>query len=186
MSKIMTASILLILTALLILWSREGKSQAAPAIYSCSLDGKVVYQGESDSAAWSRCRSFVLGNPKTLGVFARTAPVSGKPVTQMLTLSNSSEYGTWTWVPPTKLENGNILTDLSHFLIYRQPLGQPAGVWAQVDKSIPRLITRMGPADFNACFWMTAVRKPGTSPAVESDKSNTICMDSRGQLLPAT
>lgn len=164
-------------------------AQPAPVTYSCSLNGKVVYQGESDDAAWSRCRGFVFG-ASAIGVFSRTAPVNGQPVTQRITLANSSQYGLWTWVAPIALENGNILTDLSHYLVYRQPIVTPPmapqepTVWAQVDGKAKKLFMRMGAPDYGACFYVVAVRK--NALAKPSDKSNTICLDAQGLPLPTT
>jgi len=91
--------------------------------------------------------------------------------------------GTWTWIAPTTLENGDILKDLSHYLMFRQVGTAAPTVWAQIDGRTERYVIAMKPEDFGACFWFKSVRKPATSPEVASDKSNTVCLDAAGRMV---
>jgi len=99
-------------------------------------------------------------------------------------ISVSGIRGGWSWLAPTRLENGNLLTDLSHFAMYRQPFGGEPEVFAEINGKVTNLIWGMDTRYANACFWITAVRV--NSAAMPSDTSNRICIDASGQPLPAT
>ncbi|MEZ5566039.1 MAG: hypothetical protein R3F24_11180 [Gammaproteobacteria bacterium] len=116
--------------------------------------------------------------------------VAGKPAmvtpTMVAAQATVSAHGTWRWVPPQRLENGNIATDLDHFVMYRQAPGEMPAVFAKIhDLQKPQQWT-MGTDQAGACFWFVAVRKPGSSTPMPSDKSNVICLDDQGQPLPRT
>lgn len=94
----------------------------------------------------------------------------------------SGRRGSWSWVPPTRLENGNIATDLAYFAMYRQPFaGEPEPV-AEISPKVTNVFWGMDTRDADACFWIEAVRV--NSAPMPSDRSNRICIDAKGQLLP--
>lgn len=140
-------------------------------------DGTPIYRGAYYLTALVGCRGAILQKLDDVVIFRNE---SGSEQIRML----APTHGVWTWQAPTLLENGNILTDLSHYLIYRQVAGLEPSVWAQVDGRTSRLLAPMGPADYGACFWTVAVRKPASSPPVASDKSNSVCLDPNGLPLP--
>lgn len=98
----------------------------------------------------------------------------------------AAHQGTWRWVPPTRLEDGNIATDLEYFAMYRQaPGGKPEKI-VEIHDLAAAHEWRMDTGQAGACFWFVAVRKPGSSSPMPSDRSNVICLDERGQPLPHT
>lgn len=184
MNRLISAAILLAVVALLLLWSRGVPAQTSTVTQSCLDDtGKTLFSvsGESTIFYW-RCVAPVMSGIRTYSIIRRIATTAGVTTRTEAKIVASSGVGVWTWIAPTMLENGDILTDLSHYNVYRQRIPEAPTVWAQVDAKATRFIIPMGPESFDACFWVTAVRKPGTSPPVESDKSNTVCMDAQGQL----
>lgn len=94
----------------------------------------------------------------------------------------SGRRGSWSWVPPAALENGNILTDLSHFAMFRQAFGGQPEEIAEISAKVTNVYWGMDTRDANACFWIEAVRV--NSAPMPSDRSNKICMDADGKLLP--
>ena len=133
----------------------------------------IVLPGASDGATASIPKPVVLKSPECR---------PPKPCPANLPLSG--ERGIWSWVAPTRLEKGNIFTDLSHFVMYRQPVGGKPEVFADIDGKATNLIWGMDTRDANACFWIEAVRV--NSAAMPSDRSNSICMDAQGRPLPKT
>lgn len=90
--------------------------------------------------------------------------------------------GSWSWIPPTRLENGNIATDLSHFAMFRQAAGGKPEQVAEISAKVTNVYWGMDTREANACFWIEAVRV--NSAPMPSDRSNRICIDADGQLLP--
>lgn len=97
-----------------------------------------------------------------------------------------ADQGTWRWVPPARLENGNIATDLAYFAMYRKAPGGDAEMIAEFHDVAKAHEWHMGTDQAGACFWFVAVRKPDSSPPMPSDRSNVVCLDDRGQPLPRT
>lgn len=159
-------------------------AQPAPPYFQAQNEaGQIMYQGPDQYRAFQSCSYYTVRDQARMCTWTHIRS-DGKRST--LKVYNSARVGVWEWVAPTRLENGDIMTDLSHYLIYRQPAGGQPTVWAQIMAPVVRAILPMGPEHWGGCFWITAVRKPGTSPPVESDRSNTICMDAQGQPLPST
>jgi len=110
------------------------------------------------------------------------APKCAAPGPCPANLPLSGRRGSWSWVPPTRLENGNIATDLAYFAMFRQPFaGEPEPV-AEISPKVTNVFWGMDTRDANACFWIEAVRV--NSGPMPSDRSNRICIDADGQLLP--
>lgn len=131
----------------------------------------IVVPASATGVAVTVTRAVLLKSPECLapGPCPADLPLSGR-------------RGSWSWVPPTRLENGNIRTDLSHFVMYRQAFGgQPEQV-AEISAKVTNVFWGMDTRDANACFWIEAVRV--TSAPMPSDRSNRLCIDAAGQLLP--
>lgn len=172
--------------AVFILWATDSLPAHAqePGTFTAQNEtGQVLYQGGDAFRAFQGCTFWTVRDQKRACTWTHVLADGRRDA---LKIYNSSRTGVWEWVAPTKLENGDILTDLSHYLIYRQPSGGQPVVWAHIEAAATRAILPMGPEHYGACFWVIAVRQPATSPAVASDKSNSICMDAQGQPLPAT
>jgi len=133
----------------------------------------IVLPGVSEEARASSPQPVVLKSPECQ---------PPKPCPANLPLSG--QRGIWSWVAPTRLEKGNIFTDLSHFVMFRQPVGGKPEGFADIDGKATNLIWGMDTRDANACFWIVAVRV--NSAAMPSDRSNSICMDAQGRPLPKT
>jgi hypothetical protein len=97
-------------------------------------------------------------------------------------LPPSGRRGSWSWIAPTQLENGNIATDLSHFAMFRQAAGGRPEEVAEISATVTNVYWGMDTRDANACFWIEAVRV--NSAPMPSDRSNRICIDADGMLLP--
>jgi hypothetical protein len=190
MTKVLSA-ITLVLALAATAWISGALAQTTPTTYTAQAgDGRILYEGPSTVEAITRCQIYVNIDPKRSCQWVHRGTANGTPFTKRWRMHVGTETGVWTWVAPTHLANTQgqpmPLTDLSHYLIYRQPPGQPAVPWTQIDGKVTRAVMPMGPEHYGACFWVVAVRKPATSPAVASDRSNKVCMDARGQPLPAT
>ena len=168
------------------LYSHRAQAQTAPdSSYSCiGPDNKLFFTAPvTPFSAWRCMRRVGIGTwPQAL--LRLDYFVNGVKKRQDVRLYASVGQGIFTWEAPTTLENGNILTDLDHYLLFRQAGVAPATVVAQIDGRAKKLLIPMTTTDFGACFWFVSVRKPATSPPVASDKSNSICLDANGLTIP--
>ena len=162
-----------------------------------SMDGTVIFVHTQKEQAIAGCatRARAVKGGIYLVVPASTgsaAPAGRKPLVMKGAPCKSEScpaesratgiQGSWFWSPPTRLENGDIHTDLSHFLMYRQSPGADPEVFAEISGDVATLIWGMDIRYANACFWIVAVRT--RSAAMRSDSSDRICIDRNGQPLP--
>jgi len=176
-----------------------GGAPAAPAEWLCQgADGTVVSAHPDEAAARASCRDraqaaaggiFIVVPADAASVPASAVrPVELKPAPCWpagLCADRpplSGRRGSWSWVPPTRLENGDIRTDLAHFTMYRQAVGGAPEAIAEISAKVSNVYWGMDIRDANACFWIQAVRLRGTP--MPSDSSNRVCIDAAGQLLP--
>ncbi|MDX2121129.1 MAG: hypothetical protein SF070_08780 [Gemmatimonadota bacterium] len=154
-------------------WPDEARARASCQERAQAAAGGIfiVVPGTASGAASTVARPVILKPPRC-----------GSPGPCPANLPLSGRRGSWSWVPPTRLENGNIATDLSHFAMFRQAAGgQPEEV-AEISPTVTNVYWGMDTRDANACFWIEAVRV--NSAPMPSDRSNRICIDADGQLLP--
>lgn len=171
----------------LYLFYSKAEGQTPTAEYSCYTNtGQRIYNGVSDLAAFGYCKLWLLRDNGQFATWRWSYTEAGKPKVRDIKLFNGGGQGVWTWIAPTVLKDGRILTDLSHYFVYRQIGTQPPTVWAQIDAKAARFIVPMTVADFGACFYTIAIRKPNTTQPDPSDMSNRICLDPLGQPLPST
>ncbi|MEO7385820.1 MAG: hypothetical protein ABIX37_02660 [Gammaproteobacteria bacterium] len=177
-----------------------GRPKPVTERWACQgTDGTVVATHPDESHARASCQERAQGEAG--GVFivvpvaAVDTPTVKVPAPVVLktrpcdapgpctaTLPLSGRRGSWAWTPPTQLENGNIVTDLTHFSMFRQPFdGKPEEI-AVISPKVTNVFWGMDTRDANACFWIEAVRV--NSKPMASDRSNRICLNEAGDLLP--
>lgn len=167
-------------------WICQGADGTFVSAHATDADARASCQRRAQAAAGgifivvaagSTAMPMTTAPPVVVKLPACTAP-GACPATLPL----SGRRGSWSWVPPARLENGNIQTDLVRFEMYRQAFGGPPERVADISAKVTNLYWGMDTRDANACFWIQAVRV--NSAPMPSDRSNRICMDAEGQLLP--
>lgn len=176
-----------------------GRADPASNRWTCQgADGTVIAAWPDEDRARASCRD--RAQAAAGGIFivvpaaASPAPITvprpvvlkrpgcASPAPCPANLPLSGRRGSWSWVAPTRLENGNIATDLSHFAMFRQAAGGKPEEVAQISAKVTNVYWGMDTRDANACFWIEAVRV--NSAPMPSDRSNRICIDADGRLLP--
>lgn len=169
---------------------------AGEAWHCAGADGTLVSIHPDENAARESCQrraqaaagGIFLVAPASAGGTPVAKPVAPKSLpcrangTCLANLPLSGRLGSWSWVAPTQLEKGDIHTDLVRFAMMRQPVGGEPEEVAEISAKVTNVFWGMDIRDANACFWIEAVRIH--SAPMPSDRSNRICLDADGQLLP--